>query len=467
MKRNFIPLILLVSTIFGMSSCFSDTESEIILTDEVGITAFSVGTQKIIRDTVTSKGADSTYQSTIDCSGYIFRINQTTHEIYNPDSLPVGIDAKKIICSLTTKSDATALIKNVDSDTINLFSSVDSIDFSSPRTLRIISLSGRASVDYTVKINIHTQKPNVFKWNQATENQDIAGLSGFRAFALGGKIYVMGCEGNTPRIFVANEGNTVEWNEIDIAANLGAGFYKSVAIMGNSFYTYAEDGFVYSSNDGSNWNKVAPATIERILGASNKMLYAISSDKKIMASADGTTWAEQQLDASAELLPTDNYSIIARPLSTNQAANRVVLAGTATTASRIWSYIEETDPTSEPQPWTYLNVASDNRFTLPCMKNLQVTYYDNFMMATGGIEAEDGQTTVSPSFYTSVDGGMTWRTRALYDLPEEFSSEGDRFAFVKDSQNYLWMIESTGKVWRGRLNRLGWQTEQTYFGQQN
>ena len=120
---------------------------------------------EIIRDTVSKKGADSTYQTTLDCSKYIFYIDQTKHEIYNPDSLPVGIDCKKIICNVTSKGSSVTLVKNIDSDTLQAFETIDSMDFSKPRTLRMVSMSGRASCDYTVKVNIHKQKPNIDNWS--------------------------------------------------------------------------------------------------------------------------------------------------------------------------------------------------------------------------------------------------------------------------------------------------------------
>ena len=34
-----------------------------------------------------------------------------------------------------------------------------------------------------------------------------------------------------------------------------------------------------------------------------------------------------------------------------------------------------------------------------------------------------------------------------------------------DSQNYLWLIDGKGNLWRGRLNRLGWAKDKTYFGE--
>ena len=355
-----------------MASCFGDDDTEVTYPNETGITAFSLGTQKIVKDTVGKSGKDSTYQTTIDCSGYIFYIDQINHEIYNPDSLPVGIDSAKIICEATSKSSATILIKSMNSDTLKVFSSSDSISFYKPRTFRVLSLSGLGTVDYTVKVNIHREKPNVFKWQLANNSPAVADMTAMRAVALNGRVYVMGRDIDSPRIYVTDEGNTVQWHEVSPNIDLGTDFYKNIAVMGGRFYTYAKDGAVYTSADAATWTRVAEVSLGRILGASDKMLYALGADRSLMASADGATWQQQDMDTPADSLPTDNYSIMVRKLLTNQKINRVVLAGTAAYTSQVWSRIEETDSHSEPQPWTYMDVAGNNRFCLPNMENLQV-----------------------------------------------------------------------------------------------
>ncbi|CDC98558.1 putative lipoprotein [Prevotella sp. CAG:474] len=465
MKRKFIPFILLVSTIFFVSSCLGDDNEEIVFSDQVGITAFSLGTQKIIRDTVSKKGADSTYQTTLDCSKYIFYIDQTKHEIYNPDSLPVGIDCKKIICNVTSKGSSVTLVKNIDSDTLQAFETIDSMDFSKPRTLRMVSMSGRASCDYTVKVNIHKQKPNVFEWKIATGCTDMGLLTGMRALAMGGKVYVVGRDDSQLRIYAAEEQHVVSWTEITPNVELGADSYKDMTVMGGKLYAHAEDG-VYCSTDAYTWTRVGTPAISRLLGGSNKRLYALSTDNKIVASADGATWTAEKMDTPADSLPTGNVSMTARPILTNPGTDRVVMVGTGDKTSKVWSKVEETDEGSEQQAWTYMDVAGDNRFRLPNLANLQMTYYDDFMMALGGSGIGNSQgTTAYGGSYTSSDGGMTWRIRKLYALPTNFNIESNRFAFTADSQNYLWLIDGKGNLWRGRLNRLGWAKDKTYFGE--
>ena len=465
MKRKLIPFILLVSTIFVMTSCFGDDDTEVTYSNETGITAFSLGTQKIVKDTVGKSGKDSTYQTTIDCSDYIFYIDQINHEIYNPDSLPVGIDSAKIICSATAKSSSTILIKSMTSDTLKLFSSSDSISFYKPRTFRVLSLSGLGTVDYTVKVNIHSEKPKVFKWRLAGNSPAMADMTAMRALALNGQVYVMGRDIDRPRIYVTDEGSTVQWREVTPDTDLGTDFYKNIAVMGGRFYTYAKDGAVYTSADAATWTRVGEVSLSRILGASDKMVYALGTDRSLMASADGASWQQQAMDTPADSLPTDNYSIMVRKLITNQKTNRVVLTGTAAYNSQTWARIEETDSHSEPQPWTYMNVARDNQFCLPNMENLQVVNYGDFMLALGGRGLGNSHEAAFGGLYASTDGGITWRINTLYNLPENFSSESGKFAFARDSQNYLWVIASNGDVWRGRLNRLGWKTDETYFGE--
>ena len=466
MKRKFLPFVLLVSTIFFVSSCLGDGDEGVVYSNEVGITAFSLGTQKYVRDTIASTGADSTYQTTLDCSSYIFYIDQTKHEIYNPDSLPVGIDCKKIICSVTTKSSSVTLIKNVDSDTLQSFNSSDSIDFSSARTLRMVSLSGLATVDYTVKVNVHQQKPEVFQWKQATSCTDFALLTGMRALANNGKVYIVGRDASNLHIYAAAEDHTVSWTEVTPNVELDADCYKNMTVMAGQFYT-CSGGALYTSTDAYTWTQVASSTgcPSQLLGSSDKKLYALNGNS-IVSSADGSTWTAEELDTQADSLPTGNYNLITRPILTNPGTNRVTLIGTSEKTSKIWSKIEETDDDSENQAWNYIDVATDNRFRLPNMANLQITYYDNFMMAMGGQGIGDSQGTAAFStLYGSTDGGMTWRTKELYALPAGFNTQTNVFAFVADSKNYLWIVDSTGNVWRGRLNRLGWATGKTYFGE--
>ena len=75
MRFKFIALAVSFSAIFMFSSCLSDNTDSIVYYDDCALTAFSVGTLKIVKDTVSSKGEDSTYTTTLNCSRYAYTID--------------------------------------------------------------------------------------------------------------------------------------------------------------------------------------------------------------------------------------------------------------------------------------------------------------------------------------------------------------------------------------------------------
>ena len=100
-----------------------------------------------------------------------------------------------------------------------------------------------------------------------------------------------------------------------------------------------------------------------------------------------------------------------------------------------------------------------NKYQLKDMANLRLFYYDSKIYAMGG----DYQT-----FYQSRDNGITWKEDMNFMTPEGFDGNDDPNKNVKvvnvvktDKDNYLWFYctlnDDSHKIWKGRLNRLGWK----------
>ena len=118
---------------------------------------------------------DSVYKETYTGSSYVFTIDQLQREIYNPDSLPLHTDPAHVICTVGTKNSGLLLIKDVDSDTLRYYQSTDSIDFTHPREFRVYANDGSAYRNYTVKLNVHQEDPDSFRWNRvAVDNRFMA-----------------------------------------------------------------------------------------------------------------------------------------------------------------------------------------------------------------------------------------------------------------------------------------------------
>ena len=91
------------------------------------------------------------------------------------------------------------------------------------------------------------------------------------------------------------------------------------------------------------------------------------------------------------------------------------------------------------------------------MQDISLWRYDGAILALGG--AGIGGSTVSAysKLYQSRDNGITWKENATYVMPTDFDSSATAVTVAVDEQNYIWLFAAgTGQVWRGRLNRLGW-----------
>lgn len=116
------------------------------------------------------------------------------------------------------------------------------------------------------------------------------------------------------------------------------------------------------------------------------------------------------------------------------------------------------------QPWTYYDVAEENRYKAPRLRNLQTTAYDDAVIAIGGESLGGAERDAFDRVYRSADGGITWKRDSVISIPSGLRADASSFAFVSDSNNFVWLIcGGSGQVWRGRTNRLGWIKEQDSF----
>ena len=465
MRFKFIASAVLFTAIFMFSSCLSDSTDNLVYYDDCALTTFSVGKLKIVKDTISSKGKDSTYTTTLDCSRYAFTIDQERGQIYNLDSLPHGIDATKVLVTTMAKNGGSVGIKSLTDGALSYYRNTDSIDLSQPRHFVVYSLRGDSNRDYTVVLNVHKQKAEKFTWNGSPiSNANLASLSAMKGVACAGKVYVFGHDGSQVRIFAASENNASAWSEITPSTTLSMDAYKNLAVYSGRLYVYS-NGTLLSSTDAQNWTSISTPSLKQLLGASEARLYGLTVTSELVSSKDGgTTWTADALDSDASLLPADNLNLIVLPLTGSATGRRLVLAGTTATMSRVWGKVEENDPNAQTQSWAYYNVSSENKYNAPNLNGLQAIEYDGGILAIGGSAIGVASPRPFAGFYLSKDAGITWKSDASYYFPKGFSAPGEVFTMVKDSKNYVWIIcGGTGQVWHGAKNRLAWDVAKRYF----
>ena len=166
LMRQIKTLFILLAGLFLTASCLSGSE-EATLYSDAAITSFSLGTLNRYVESVTDEGKDTIVKSTVTGSSYTFHIDQVNHRIYNTDSLPYGTDVEHVLVYLTTYNNSVALIQSIErEDSLWYYSSTDSIDFSQPRKFIVWSSNGEGTSNYTVSVNVHREKTDVFTWEQ-------------------------------------------------------------------------------------------------------------------------------------------------------------------------------------------------------------------------------------------------------------------------------------------------------------
>ena len=465
MKSKFAAFVMLFVAVFVLASCLS-TDDDYTYTNDSALSSFKITGGKKYTHLKSSTGADSIVSDTISLSGYKFYIDQVKGEIYNPDSLPCGVDASKLVCT-TTGTAGMVLLKSITSDTLGYITSSDSVDFSVDRQLHVYSNSGLAVRKYTVKVNIHKEYPDSFVWRAMPVCDELKSLKAQRTVTVGNKALLFGTDGNETLVF-ASDGNGWTACTPDFNHSLAAEAYNGVVAKEGKAYL-SDEGNIMSTTDGSHWTLMASATgITRLVAASSFRIYGYAADGRLMASADnGTTWEVSTIDDELSLLPNGETAYTAYPVVTNQLTERILFLGTRPSVDKditIWGKIDEGAEYSDNQPWAYYNVSADNRHTAPQLTGISLVRYDSKVYLFGT------NADAKHVYYTSRDNGITWFSDSTFAVPATFadgiSAEAlpKAVSFAVDSDNVLWLVNAqNGMTWRGRINRLGWKKEQTDF----
>ena len=466
MKSKTINIAVLLAALFSLVSCLDTNDGDYVYTDDSAVTAFSVTSAKKAVHVKASNGADSVYYTTATLTAYKFVIDQQRCVIYNPDSLPYGVDPTKLLVSANSLNSGSLVLKSMTSDSLSYFSTTDSLDFSKPRELQVYSLSGAAVRKYEVRVNVHQEPADQFNWTKLPNPTAFTNATGVKSFV------VTTASGTTRRFLLASDGTTTTvyradgdnaWTAAtpDFNHTLAAETYRSAAVKHDTLFV-CDNGVVMATTDGDTWAQqtTAEAGVARIIAANPIRLYAYNNEGAMVSSDDsGKTWKAARMDESASLLPNGDITYATLPLTTNANAFRTLLIGSvpeaSTTAFSIWGKIDEGDAYSENQPWMFYDHNTLNRHELSLMQNFSAFTYDGKIMMVGN---EDR--VYLPAFYGSRDGGITWEADTVITSPLGFFVTGPYTVSV-DKDNFIWFVSGkTGETWRGRINRLGWKKEQ-------
>lgn len=477
MKRIFLPFTLLLSAIFLCVSCLDSDEIEYTYYSDTAITTFSISSFNQTMHTLSSMGFDSTYIKSVDGSTYKFYIDQIKREIYNPDSLPMTADSEHLLCNMQAKNGGMVLFKKVNNDSLVYYSGSDSIDLSVPREVRAYSNSGEFYRAYTVKVNVHKEDPDSFRWNLLGNAAPIAEMKALRAVYNSNRIYVFGTDGMSTYVYYSDVNDGRNWtsavSNVNGASNMvfDADAYDNVVVKDGYIYIMCNGGRLMKSENACDWQVVTTEPLlKRIVGAGAGTLYGIGDAGMMVSYDDGTTWEQDNMDDGTEWLPSQNISCAITQIATNKDTHRVLIIGNrdydtnpADTTAMVWGRMEETAIT-RTNPWVFYTPDEYNTKKLPRLEGLAVLNYGGSLLAMGGKGIGDTAATAYDMIYVSNDNGLTWHSDSRFYYPAKFERTATAVTVVKDDANCMWIICSgTGQIWRGRLNKLGWDETKTSF----
>ncbi|MBP7357904.1 MAG: hypothetical protein KA955_00975 [Prevotella sp.] len=469
MRRNILSLLTLLSAVFIFASCLGSNDQDTTSYGDTAITSFSLGTLARTMHTTSSKGTDSVYTTSVTGSNYLFNIDQFAGQIYNADSLPIGTKPMAL-CTINTKNAGTVVYSNLKGDSLLYFSTSDSVNFSSPREFRVYASNGSGYRKYKITLNVHQQDSDTIVWKNMANNSNIGNLKAMKAVEYNSNLYVFGSTGTSTVAYASSASDGKTWNPVQFNRSLSSDSYKSIIINGGSAYIIS-DGEVLKSTNMNEWTSVnTNSSLKQLVGSSTTELYALNNNNTISVSKDnGATWSDDKLGNDAALLPINDINYTTYNLSSNDSTDRVLVVGNRATSAgditaTVWTKLVEYSKGSAAGSWETVEKSEDNvKNYLPDLTSLVMIPYDNGMLAFGGY-GQNSKTTKFSQFYQSYDSGITWINNKHYYFPKGFTCSDTSFTALKDNDNYIWIFcGSTGQVWKGRLNRLGWTKGQTSF----
>ena len=450
---HFTTALLAVGLI--TSACSNDDDENSLISGNCVITTATLGTlNRTMHTIVTADDGtthDSTYIGTIVGSNYPLTIDQLSCRIFNLDSLPYETDVTKVTFNAMSGS-STIGIRKLGSDVDTLFVNTDSTDCSVPRVLTVYATDGVSRRQYTLDVRVHKEEGDSTRWTQLSASVDaVKPLSDERALVVDGTIYLFGKEnGSTPVVLTAQTSSPVNMTRTVISEP--ALQTHGVVVVGNKFYALASGKLVESDN-GADWQDVSTSLSETVdelfCSGTDRLVVRCGSTLKISADG-GATFTDETLESGGALPEEETYGLCL-PSPTNSNYEDLISVGFASQEPVIWKRNLDRSGTMQ-YAWNYYSLATDATTRLPYLTQTSLLPYDGGLLMAGTLT--DGS--VAP-LYVSHDNGLHWDTTTL--TTPSWPAGTTSVAVCVDADNILYVYcNGSGAVYRGRLNRLGWQT---------
>jgi len=451
MRKSIYAIIVLLFATLTFTACLKDNDT--VSTPECSITSFTVGDFVSYIKVTRADGTDTTYSRTISGKNVYFNIDQMNNVISNVDSLVSWANITRLVPTVYADGNVVYRYAN-DSIYRFLNSGKDSIDFTNPVEFTVLAYDGLNRKTYTVKVNKSSTDADSLIWVRLN-SADITLSGKSHSVVANNNLYVFAENDGEPTVCSTSflsEG--VSWTQpVVLTGAEGTIDYASVVVFKGELYAIDSNGIIYRSTTeerGQDWTKVSDQNFKQLLGADSYRLYTYDG-AQILGSEDMESWTSFG-NNSMNMLPQTNISSACYKSKTNSGIDVVVMTGLTPeldNCASVWYKLSANDSDVD-QEWNYIGISSDNKWALPNMEGLQMFHFNDRLYATG--LSKDDTNGGYQYFYRSDDNGITWRrVESLFMLPVSLRGTDEPISISVSGGN-IWLVQSGGKVWRGRLS---------------
>ncbi|MCE5175618.1 MAG: DUF6242 domain-containing protein [Bacteroidales bacterium] len=424
---------------------------------------------------ITSFGFDA-HDTCPDIEDYDFNIDQMSNPglIFNLDSLPYGRVVNCLFPTVNFQS-SNGNVYMSDSDSLVLWNSTDSINFSSPVIFKNTSSDGLYTREYQVKVNVHLVDPDSMLMNQyaaafptdanqnkifhPTENSFLS----FFALATGGlSAYLSTDKGLT-------------WNVQPVSGITETVNINSLCTFQSKYFVTSKSNQLYSSSDGLVWTQTGDGTkIVTLFGAIKDKYYNVSHVNYLIGivenasgeyhfsrSKDGINWKDTIGNEINPDFPWTDYALVKGTTTTDVEFYTIAtgLDKNKNFSASVWS-------TETGLDWVLIDDGSNEKTAIVKRKGASLFYYDNYLVCFGG---QDANGDFRQDLYVSEDQGKGWTTApdnwAFLNMINGLAYPSAYVEHVKDFVNdkdreFIWIFGGTkgyypsSAIWKGYLNKM-------------
>ena len=439
MKRKILYIFCLIGLF--LSSCKDKSDTTVTTSSETDVTRFYFSSQ----DSFPAIGT-----ATFTISHYA---TADTGLITNPDSMTY------LVPHLQFKATPASAVIEMQ-DTTFALTGTDTIDFTRPVLLRVLSSDRTATKYYRIVVNVHQVDPDLFHWEQLHASVLGSSSASTRALKLGTMFHLFANDGFKNTLYRSSDGKT--WTSSS-PAGLPDNCHVREIIVGSDAFYYCQDGQIYTSADGLTWtaeDKSGETVVPHVtLMHFNDSVWIIgknsADDTYHLMVKDNDTW-RAMTDALPANWPVTDFTAV-EFMASSQRHRAMIVGGYDTQGEGLntrWN-IEYTPANG----YRYANFAIERPLCSAILGAAVVQYGKRFYMF-GGVDA-DAQYVTQTALY-SDDEGLNWLPidTTHNRLMQVYAPRTQTSALVQDNSIYIFggqtRTEIFSDVLRGQLTSIDW-----------